>query len=283
MTNNNNVQPRENELLRTLSPNLLRHDLGEGVLAFSTRRAGGVSTGLYSSFNINAYCGDEEEHIRENRRILLDYLKLDSEHLVMPHQTHGVAVATIDTAFFELDEEQRKARLEGVDALMTDLSDVCIGVSTADCIPVLCYDSSCGVVAAIHAGWRSTVGRIVSRTVARMQEVYGCCPENIRAVICPGISLDAFEVGDEVYETFARNNFPMDQLAVRYPAKDGCGKKWHIDLWEANRLQLLASGVPEGQISCTGVCTYTHSDEFFSARQSGIASGRIFNGIILRK
>ena len=178
-------------------------------------------------------------------------------------------------------EAKRKACLEGVDALITNLRGVCIGVSTADCIPILCYDATCGIVAAIHAGWRSTVGRIVRSTIAQMQSIFGSQPANIRAVICPGISVDAFEVGDEVYENFAHHGFPMEQLAVRYPAKDGSGEKWHIDLWEANRLQLLESGVPSGQISCSGICTYTHSDKFFSARKLGIASGRIFNGILL--
>ena len=278
-TMNSNIQ--QTDKTQTLLPDLLFHDLGKGVLAFSTCRGGGVGIGPYSSFNINAYCGDSEEHIKRNRSLLLNFLKLASEHLIMPHQTHGVTVAAIDAAYFEYNDEQRKACLEGVDALITNLRGVCIGVSTADCIPILCYDATCGIVAAIHAGWRSTVGRIVRSTIAQMQSIFGSQPANIRAVICPGISVDAFEVGDEVYENFAHHGFPMEQLAVRYPAKDGSGEKWHIDLWEANRLQLLESGVPSGQISCSGICTYTHSDKFFSARKLGIASGRIFNGILL--
>ena len=150
-TMNSNIQ--QTDKTQTLLPDLLFHDLGKGVLAFSTCRGGGVGIGPYSSFNINAYCGDSEEHIKRNRSLLLNFLKLDSEHLIMPHQTHGVTVAAIDAAYFEYNDEQRKACLEGVDALITNLRGVCIGVSTADCIPILCYDATCGIVAAIHAGW----------------------------------------------------------------------------------------------------------------------------------
>jgi copper oxidase (laccase) domain-containing protein len=85
-------------------------------------------------------------------------------------------------------------------------------------------------------------------------------------------------VGDEVYEEFCKAGFAMEQIARRYPTTAG-GEKWHIDLWEANRLQLC--GVPEDSIEVSGVCTYTRCDEFFSARRLGIKSGRIFSGIMI--
>ena len=90
----------------------------------------------------------------------------------------------------------------------------------------------------------------------------------------PGISLDAFEVGDEVYQAFCEAGFPMERIARR-------DSKWHLDLWEANRLQLLEQGVPEAQVSVAGICTYRQNDRFFSARRQGIRSGRILSGILL--
>lgn len=274
----------DEEKTRLMSaPDLLTYDLGEGVLAFSSRRGGGVSQGLYASFNVNAYCGDDALRVLENRRRLADALQIDVDHIVMPHQTHGVQAAIIDGGFWDCSAEERRQKMEGVDALITTLPHVCIGVSTADCIPVLCLDPIRRVVAAIHAGWRGTVEGIVGRTIERMQAVYGTCPSDLRAVIGPGISLEAFEVGDEVYAAFAECHFPMNRLAVRFPVHQGLGEKWHIDLWEANRGQLTAAGVPDEQILCTGICTYTHYDEFFSARRLGIDSGRIFNGIMLTK
>ena len=112
-----------------------------------------------------------------------------------------------------------------------------------------------------------------------MKERYGCSTTDIKAIIAPGISLDSFEIGEEVYLEFANAGFNMERIAKRYPAQQG--EKWHIDLWEANRLQLIEAGVKEENIQVAGVCTYKNHNEFFSARRLGIQSGRIFNGIML--
>ena len=107
-----------------------------------------------------------------------------------------------------------------------------------------------------------------------MCQSFGSQPQSLRAVIGPGISLDAFEVGDEVYEAFATAGFHMPAISLR---KD----KWHIDLPECNRQQLIAAGLPKEHITNTGICTYHHADTYFSARRLGIQSGRIYSGIIL--
>ena len=126
------------------------------------------------------------------------------------------------------------------------------------------------------------MARIAVECIRKMQEIHGCSAADIRAVIAPGISMDAFEIGDEVYRAFEEAGFDMQRISKRYPTRNGA-EKWHIDLWEANRLQLTATGVPAGNIHTTGICTYTSHEEFFSARRLGINSGRIFNGIILEK
>ena len=262
-----------------LYPALLEYDLGEHVRAFSTTRQGGVSVGAYASFNANLYCGDDVQHVQQNRELLCQFLGLPFSHLLMPHQTHHDKVCKIDESFLSLSQSEREQRLEGIDALMTDLPDVCVSVSTADCIPVLLYDDVHHAVAAVHAGWRGTVSSIVRKTVERMEEVYHTDVNDVKAVIGPGISLDAFEVGDEVYDAFQSAGFPMMQIAKRYVLSEE-KTKWHIDLWEANRWELLQSGVPFSHIHLSGICTYSHNDRFFSARRAGIHSGRILNGIM---
>lgn len=262
-----------------LYPALLEYDLGEHVRAFSTTRQGGVSVGAYASFNANLYCGDDVQHVQQNRELLCQFLGLPFSHLLMPHQTHHDKVCKIDESFLSLSQSEREQRLEGIDALMTDLPDVCVSVSTADCIPVLLYDDVHHAVAAVHAGWRGTVSSIVRKTVERMEEVYHTDVNDVKAVIGPGISLDAFEVGDEVYDAFQSAGFPMLQIAKRYVLSEE-KTKWHIDLWEANRWELLQSGVPFSHIHLSGICTYSHNDRFFSARRAGIHSGRILNGIM---
>jgi len=253
----------------------MKYDISPDIIAFSTsRNLTGFSVGAYGRFNINEYCGDDESAVMKNRQLLAERLGIDVRNIVMPHQTHGTEVRRITP-------DTRKDDLEGVDAITTNDAGILIGVSTADCIPIIIYDPERRAVATVHAGWRGTVARIAEITIGEMGREYGSCPERLLAQIGPGISLDAFEVGDEVYEKFASANFPMERIARRYPSSEGADK-WHIDLWECNRLQLLASGLQAQNIRVAGVCTYCHADEYFSARRLSVNSGRIFTGAMIR-
>ena len=250
-----------------ISPQLTYYNMGTGVTAFSTTRQGGCSTGNYAAFNINGYCGDDEVHIAANKVALCSLLGIDSNRLVMPHQVHDCVVRRIDGP--------QQGVIEGVDAVMTDVPQLCIGVSTADCIPVLLYDSTHRAVSAVHAGWRGTVLRIVQKAVEAMRDTYGTAPADLQAVIGPGISLDSFEVGDEVYNQFLSAGFDMQPISRR-------DAKWHIDLPMCNRLQLMEAGIPSNHIQMTNICTYQQYDRYFSARRLGIQSGRIYTGILIK-
>ena len=250
-----------------ISPQLTYYKMGAGVTAFSTTRQGGCSTGNYAAFNINGYCGDDEVHIAANKVALCGLLGIDSNRLVMPHQVHDCVVRRIDGP--------QQGVIEGVDAVMTDVPQLCIGVSTADCIPVLLYDSTHRAISAVHAGWRGTVLRIVQKAVEAMRDTYGTAPADLQAVIGPGISLDSFEVGDEVYDQFLSAGFDMQPISRREA-------KWHIDLPMCNRLQLMEAGVPADHIQMTNICTYQQYDRYFSARRLGIQSGRIYTGILIK-
>ena len=250
-----------------ISPQLTYYNMGTGVTAFSTTRQGGCSTGNYAAFNINGYCGDDEVNIAANKVALCGLLGIDSNRLVMPHQVHDCVVRRIDGP--------QQGVIEGVDAVMTDVPQLCIGVSTADCIPVLLYDSTHRAVSAVHAGWRGTVLRIVQKAVEAMHNAYGTAPADLQAVIGPGISLDSFEVGDEVYDQFLSAGFDMQPISRR-------DAKWHIDLPMCNRLQLMEAGIPSNNIQMTNICTYQQYDRYFSARRLGIQSGRIYTGILIK-
>ena len=258
-----------------VKPVLHYYHFGNGVTAFSTTRQGGYSEGNYGQFNINRYCGDHAAAIAQNRQALCQQLQIDDRYLLMPHQVHLTEIATIDDLFLNLSDEERLQRLEGIDAIMTDKAGVCVGVSTADCIPVLLYDSVHHAVCAVHAGWRGTVSRIVEKAVKAMTETYGSQPDDIQAQIGPGISLDSFEVGDEVYDAFAQAGFDMAAISQKQA-------KWHINLPACNRLQLMAMGVKPDHISVSDICTYKTHDTFFSARRLGINSGRIFTAIMMK-
>ena len=97
--------------------------------------------------------------------------------------------------------------------------------------------------------------------------------EKTCGLISGRVSLDAFEVGDEVYEAFEAAGFDMACIARR-------DEKWHLDLWKANRMQLLSKGVKKENVEVAGICTYQNYTDFFSARRLGIRSGRILSGIM---
>lgn len=184
---------------------------------------------------------------------------LPSEQIMIPRQTHSVNVRRVDHA----------GEVPDTDAVFTDVAGLCVAVKTADCIPVLLYDQRQHLVAAVHAGWRGTVGRIVERTIQEM----GSRGEDLHAIIGPGISLNAFEVGDEVYEAFQQADFPMERIADRRG-------KWHLDLWSANRWLLERQGVKD--IHIAGICTFS-SPDFYSARRDTIRTGRNINGIVMNQ
>ena len=252
---------------------LLEYDMGRGIRAFSTMRSNAMPDDPYSSFNITHYCGDRPEHVAECRAMLCEELGISDDALILPRQVHSDRVVTIDTPYLEVFPQFRQEAVGECDALVTTLSGLCIGVSTADCIPVLLCDVRHGVCAAVHAGWRGAVQQIVAKTVRAMRQK-GAEPESIRALVGPGIALESFEVGEEVVDAFLDAGFPPCILSRAW-------RKPHIDLPAVCSMQLEREGVPLLNIRMTGVDTFTDCQRFFSARRLGIGSGRIFTGIVM--
>ena len=133
--------------------------------------------------------------------------------VVQAHQVHGDRVAVVTSAGTTREE------LEGYDALVTDVPGVAIGARTADCIPVLMYDTVRRVVAAVHSGWKGTVLKIAAKALAVMASKYGTQPKDILAVIGPGIGPDSFQVGPEVAEAFLAAGFPETWSRPSLPIK----------------------------------------------------------------
>ena len=244
---------------------------------FITTRHGGVSQGSYATFNPGAYSGDDPEAVCHNRQLLAEAVGFDPKRLFAPYQVHGDKIGVITPAILDLSEEEQAVYMHATDALVTNVPEVCVAVSTADCVPVLLYDPKQKVVAAIHAGWRGTVQQIVAKTVRLMVNEYGSDPACLLAGIAPSIGIEAFEVGEEVADAFRETGVDMSRIMKRNTMTG----KVHLDLWEANRLQLLEAGLVSEHIEVAGICTHTHHEEFFSARRLGIHSGRILSGILI--
>lgn len=262
---------------------LLKYELSSEVTAFSTTRLSPFNLsgdeidqmGAYAAFNVTHYCGDDKGRVECNRAWLCEELGVPAQNLWVPRQTHTSNVRCIDKAFLSLTRQEQTDLLKDIDALITDEPRQCIGISTADCVPVLIHDNVHQAVAAIHAGWRGTVKRISQNTLSMMHEKYGTIASDCVAVIGPSISQQAFEVGNEVRIAFEEAGFPTSII------DNTTWSKPHIDLWAANVYLLEEAGVKLSNIQIANVCTYVHSDVFFSARKLGINSGRIYSAIFL--
>jgi YfiH family protein len=237
---------------------------------FVSGRAGGVSEGEIGPLNLSFRAGDTPENVQENRHRLALSLGITAAQLYFPAQTHSVHVKRVNP-------DTIPDSLTDTDALISDVRGLCICVMSADCVPILLYDPEKKAVGAVHAGWRGTVGKILTATVHAMQEAFGTNPEHIKAGIGPSICPEVYEVGEEVLEAALQAFGRKENLITN---ENGHGKGY-FNLWEANRIQLTSLGVPDKAIEVAGICTYRQSHQFFSARKSGNRAGRFAAGIML--
>jgi YfiH family protein len=284
---------------------------------FSTR-PGGVSR-IYrpwlaandGDLNLSWTKDDDAKLVAENRRRFLHAVagKTSKFKLVTLRQMHTPIVHIIrkgegkdaysvsGKSYHALATKDDRAILRG-DGVMTNLPGLLLGIQTADCIPILLTDKKTGAVAAFHAGWRPTLARIVERGVGRMRLEYGTDPKNIIAAIGPGIGPCCYAVGEELRFEFesqfaywktlftdvydedpVRTKYPLLFLTARAPGHSNIGPEIHLNLWEANRRQLMDAGVREKNITVTGLCTACNTERFFSHRAERGFTGRMLNVI----
>lgn len=174
----------------------LTADALEGSVHCFSTRLGGVSEGVLSALNLGTHRGDKPENVRENYRILGKAVGFAPEETVFTRQEHTDLLLRVGRADCGtgLDREQTTV----CDGILTDEPGVALVCFAADCTPVLLFDPVRQAIAAVHAGWRGTAQGIAYKAVLRMQEEFGCAPEDIRAAIGPCIGRCCFEVGPEV-------------------------------------------------------------------------------------
>jgi YfiH family protein len=160
--------------------------------------------------------------------------------------------------------------------MITSSAGIAIGVETADCVPVLILDLATPAVAAVHAGWRSTVKKIVQKTVKRMQDEFGSDPARLIAGIGPAIGPECYEV-DEPVMVPVREAFPFWNEVAK-PRGNG---RWGLDLVKANMMELMQLGLQEENIHSIGFCTSCRKDLFYSYRAEG-RTGRMLSVIMIK-
>ena len=256
---------------------------------FSTR-AGGVSTvyGRDTDLNLGWTKEDDPGAVAENRRRFLRsaggiWGGKDGQEtgwkMVTLRQVHSATVRVVGREALEgrLETTEGKAVLEG-DGMMTDVPGVMLAVGTADCVPVLVVDVVRRAVGAFHAGWRGTAAGIVGQGIATMRGEYGSRVEDLQAAVGPSIGACCYAVGDEVRRAFGERFEYAEEL---FREVDG---GMHVDLWEANRRQLLDAGLKEEQIAVVGECTACARDErgerrYFSHRAERGVAGRMLSAV----
>jgi polyphenol oxidase len=249
-------------------------------------RTGGVSTGPYASLNLGLRVEDDEARVLENRRKLFDAFDLPLDRSVWCRQVHGDGVHVVASRDVEPRADGRRDRggfdettvIDATDALVTELPQVPLCVTLADCVPVVLYDAEHHAIGLAHAGWGGTVARICTRTVETMTREYGTDPTVLVGGIGPSISPTRYAVGSDVVAR-ARDAYGDDAGRILHDSEEP--GKAVFDLWEANLIDLESAGVARDNVEVSGISTIDALDEFYSHRAEK-PTGRLIAAVMLR-
>jgi YfiH family protein len=299
----------QKRVLKRAKLNILRgsqlSDFSWLVHGFSTRLGGFSRIYGGNALNLGFTKDDSKALVERNRAEFLRALGASTERtnqrsagtklwpLVTLRQVHSDVIRLVDKA--------GKPQLVG-DGMIAKTPGLLLGIQTADCLPIMLVDPKHRAVGVFHAGWRSTVKRIVEKGVGEMRRCFGSRPSDLKAAIGPGIHGCCYEVGEEVREKFesqfayaeklfreveesdpVREKYPMLFLTARAPGHSVLPKKIFLDLVEANRQQLLVAGVPEKSIEASPFCTNCRTDLLFSYRAENGKTGRMMAVVGIRE
>lgn len=263
------------------------------VHGFSTRPGGASVLDGKCVLNLGFTDWDKRTAVNENRGKLSGALGAGDMPLVAMRQIHSDVAHVFSASPGEPPQG---------DAAISDTSGLLLTVQTADCVPVLLADRKRRVVAAVHAGWRGTLARVVVKTLGRMRFEFGTRPEDVVAAIGPSIGRCCYEVGPEVAQAFAGQfptaadwfDGPFERLAfgeepnplpwlnMMPPGHQPEPERVWLDLRSSNRWQLEDAGVAARNIAVSTLCTACRTDLLFSYRREGAGTGRLMAAIGIR-
>lgn len=214
-----------------------------------TTRQGGVSAPPFESLNMARNVGDTDSRVAVNRQRV--WSRFGGAPPVFIHQVHGNTVAVFDGA-----KAKEAAPLPPeADAMVTDLPGHLLTILVADCQAVMLFDPVRAVIANVHSGWRGSIANIIGRTVAVMQDRFGCDPTGIHAGIGPSLGPCCAE--------FVNYKDEIPASLWSYQVSEN-----HFDFWALSRDQLVRAGLSENHIEAARICTRCRRDLFFSYRAS---------------
>lgn len=241
-----------------------------GAVAAFTTRNGGHSTGAYKSLNMSLHVGDDRELVIANRETVSQSLGFELRQMVCCEQVHGNGVAVVDKQHAGRGSTGLHDTLPGCDAMVTDCPALFLTEYYADCIPVYFFDPIKRVIGLAHSGWKGTALRIAEATVTVMRDRFGCCSEDIRVFIGPGIGPECFAVDADRRSQVERLFTFHDQIIYSYNEN-----QYVWDLHLSNRLIIEQSGIPKDNIISCRICTACNPELFFSYRGTGGHTGRM--------
>jgi len=220
-------------------------------------------------FSLALHTDEKPEKILQNRATL--QAKFPNMKFIVAHQTHSDNIAIIQNVESKGWKGQESV-IEDCDALISDKKGVMLTILTADCVPILLFDPKRHIIGAVPAGWRGTEQKIVSKTIQKMQQIFGSNPTDILAGVAPSIGRCCYEVGEDVAQHFFEESGAFSK-------KEG---KFMLDLPNLNKIQLLKSGLIEKNIEMSHICTACEVDKYFSYRKEQGCSGRFMSMIGLK-
>jgi YfiH family protein len=243
-----------------------------------TTRLGGISKSPCQSLNFGFLAEDSPAAVIDNRIRLCQAIGASPRALTIGEQVHGDRVVVVGENERGGGALDLCSRLPRTDAMITQLPRTPLMVLIADCAAVGIYDPVQRAVGMAHAGWRGTAAGIAGKMVAAMAAAFGSRPEDMLAGISPSIGPCCYEVGEEVIAAFEKS-FPESVDAFFLERRNGRAR---LDLWRANRRQLIEAGVRSAHLEAAGRCTSCQTDLFYSHRAEGGRTGR-FGAVIILK
>ncbi len=233
-----------------------------------TTRHGGKSIFPYESLNLGINTDDLPDSINSNHLRISNALNFNLSDLVSSIQVHKDKILTLKQKPEKNSSKVPGSCFSGFDSIITNQTAITLIIRIADCVPILIYDPELNVIAVVHAGWKGTLSEITAKTVQKMKKEFGCLEENIKAGIGPSIGKCCYTVSNEIADQFT------DRLQEYEYFVDYKNSSPHINLKEANRSQLILSGVNEDKIEVSELCTSCCSNIFFSHRREKGRTGR---------
>lgn len=184
-------------------------------------------------------------------------LRIKTDQIYMPIQRHTDKIAFIESSLHPMI----------ADAVITKEAGILLGVQVADCVPILLYEKTKGIIGAIHAGWRGTAEAILKKTVKAVIDRFACSENNIYIALGPAIRCCCYHVDFDVMNAVSHATGPGDYSINK-------GDKRCLDLPQANKYQALSIGIPEKNIWLSEECTFCNPDKYYSYRYTRGTTGR---------